>query len=99
MLKTLAGATEVASACNVKHLDRQTTLSARIERKGLFRRVLNNFSPDAHEIPCARGRGICLGRQHLDEHGRLPPKARTGRPAANRGCIGGRIVRGDARVG
>jgi hypothetical protein len=33
------------------------------------------------------------------EHGRLPPKARTGRPSANRGCVGGRIVRGDARVG
>jgi hypothetical protein len=40
-----------------------------------------------------------LGRAGEYEHGRLPPKARTGRPSANRGCVGGRIVRGDARVG
>jgi hypothetical protein len=49
--RMVANATEVASACNVKHLDCQTSLSASIERKGLFARVLNNRLPTT--IPMA----------------------------------------------
>jgi hypothetical protein len=41
IMADMAGATEVASACEVNDLDCQTTITAHIERKGLFGGVPN----------------------------------------------------------
>jgi hypothetical protein len=47
----LAGATEVASACEVNDLDCQTTVTAHIERKGLFGGVPNRQNPEGRDSP------------------------------------------------